>query len=241
MARIYETTGSRRRFLSLAAAGVPAVIVSPALAQQSTLAPTPNEDLMHEHGLVGRVILIYRRAIELLREGVNVDAALIGEPARLVARVIHGHHEVEEEEIVFPLVDRTREMNMLVEVLRGQHRAARTLTATIGNNATPERLKDPKRRSELIAAMRDFSSMYEPHGAFEDTLVYPAFRKTAGPAEYEKLARRFAENEQRMHGETGFERYVAQLARIEDVLGIGLARYTEQAAGVGRSEKSPAK
>jgi hemerythrin-like domain-containing protein len=217
-----------RRRLVLAGAVAPCAFTSSAAAQKSAPYVTPNEDLMQEHGLVGRVILIYGRAIELLNANQSIDLAHVGQAAQIIARVIHGHHEVEEEKIVFPALEKANLLKNLIATLRGQHSAARAITATIGNNANQAGARDASRRRELIAAMQNFRNMYEPHGAYEDTIVYPAFRQAVGPEEYMRLAEQFAQNERRMNGDKGIQESAAALGKIETALGIELARYTRQ-------------
>ena len=219
----------RRGLLLRAASLVPASIIHPAAGARTNAArPTPNEDLMQEHGLVTRVILVYGRAIELLNSNQAIDLALIGRAAQIVARVIHGHHEVEEERIVFPVVEKTAGMQKLTSTLRGQHNAARGITAIIGRNAGAVSVKEPARRKELIVAMQNFINMYGPHGAHEDTEIYPAFRDALTRDEYAKVAEQFAADEQRVNKENGFRENVAGLARIEGALGAELSRYTRQ-------------
>lgn len=219
----------RRHFLRLS--GAAALVAAPAAAQQGGRAGiTPNEDLMQEHGLVGRVFLIYRRAARMLRHGPPLEPGLVGDAAQVVARVIHGHHEVEEEEILFPVVEKQAGLGDMVRVLREQHLAARELTAAIGNNLTPARLREPRRVDELVSAMSRFETMYEAHGNYENTVIYPSFRRAVGAERYAELAQRFAEDERKLHGPDGFLETAARLDEIESRLGIRLAAFTRQAA-----------
>ena len=212
----------RRDLLKYAAAAA-ALVAAPARAQERRVvapaAPTPNEDLMQEHGLVSRVILIYRRSIELAEANRPFHPEQVAGAARVIARVIHGHHEVEEEELMFPALEKPRELHMLVEVLRGQHRAARALTNRIGLE-----IADPGRRSQAFRAMREFSGMYEAHGAYENSIVYPAFRQAVGPERYQELAAVWAKNERKLRGSLGD--YLSALAKAEQAMDLDLAQYT---------------
>lgn len=233
-----QTSGLRRKLIIASGAAALAVgtgNVAAASSEEPLL--TPNEDLMQEHGLVGRVILIYRRCIQNIENGVEFDSMHIVNAARIVAHVIHGHHELEEERILFPIVERRKNLGALVSVLVGQHQAARGLTGTIANVATHKRLRDDNQRGVVLNAMREFASMYEPHGVFEDTIVYPAFRNALTPQEYMGYARRFAEEERKFNGAEGFERRSVELTGIEQSLGIALANYTEQIAPLRKTEQ----
>jgi hemerythrin-like domain-containing protein len=208
----------RRDLIKLAGAAAAALSL-PASAQAQPPAKTPGEDLMQEHGLVTRVFMIYRRAIELIEANEGFDGTRVASAAQIVSRVIHGHHEVEEENVIFPALSAPRELNMLTEVLRGQHAVAKALTARIGLE-----IADPGRARNVVQPMREFIAMYEPHGAYENTIVYPAFRERVGPERYAELARRFAERERALR--SSFAQYAQRLGGIEDALGIGLAQFT---------------
>jgi hemerythrin-like domain-containing protein len=233
------TSHTRRRIL--AASGAAALVaavgdVSAASSATDEHLISPNEDLMQEHGLVGRVILIYRRCMHNIEQGIEFDPSHIATAARIVAHVIHGHHELEEERILFPIVQRRKTLSPLIAVLVGQHQAARGLTGTIANTATAKGLRDPNQRGVILNAMREFASMYEPHGAYEDTVVYPAFRAALSAQEYLKYSRMFAAEERKANGVDGFEKRVVELTGIENALGISLSAYTEQAAPLRESE-----
>jgi hemerythrin-like domain-containing protein len=222
------TQNTKRRFVIGAAAALPMLLTTAHAQKIANARATANEDLMNEHGLVTRVMLIYGRAISILNQNATLDPAVVGDAAQIVARVIHGHHEQEEEQILFPVVEKRQDLSNLVQTLRGQHSAARGITATIGNNLSRTRLRDAASRRELISAMQNFINMYGPHGAYEDTVIYPAFRTALSAAEYEKISDRFAANERQINGDDGFARITRQLATIESALGIELARYTRQ-------------
>lgn len=155
-----RTDSIRRRSL-IALAG--ASLAAPSVFAQRPVLPsiTANEQLMYEHGLVGRVNMIYRHAISALRAGESIDPDHVGTASGIVAGIIHGIHELEEENILFPLLLDSRYAGM-THVLRGQHRVARVLTGEIGNNLTAPRLKDSETRrrlSPLAASTRPRSSV----------------------------------------------------------------------------------
>jgi hemerythrin-like domain-containing protein len=221
---------SERRALLRAAAALPLAAAVPALAQPARLArATPNEDLMQEHGLVGRVMLVYSRATQLLGSGQSLDPQLISSAAQIVMKVIHAHHELEEEQLVFPVMEKQPEYSNLVAVLRGQHNSARTLTTNIVNVSRPNLMKDPQQVRELTRLMQNFVNMYLPHGDFEDTVIYPTFRQSVGADRYAELGAQFEKNERQMGGDEAFRKHAIEVGRIERALGIELADYTKQA------------
>jgi len=65
-----------------------------------------------------------------------------------------------------------------------------------------------------------FVLMYEHHAAREDTVVFPAWKKTLSAAQLHEMGEKFEEIEHREFGEDGFDEAVAQISAIEQALGI---------------------
>jgi hypothetical protein len=63
---------------------------------------TPPEDLMREHGVLDRVLLIYDAAIRRLSANKDFDPAVISDSAKLVQDFIENYHEKSEEDFLFP-------------------------------------------------------------------------------------------------------------------------------------------
>lgn len=65
-------------------------------------APTPAEDLMREHGLIDRVLIIYDEvALHLERRG-TADTGPAARAAQIVERFVEANHEKLEEALCFP-------------------------------------------------------------------------------------------------------------------------------------------
>ena len=185
---------------------------------------TPAEDLMQEHGLVERVLLVYEEVARRIEAHAEVDPATLGGATSLVERFIQDYHEKSEEEFVFPALEAKQREVELVRVLRLQHQRGRELTAEIAR-----RTKNFKASPELAAMLRDFSRMYRPHAAFEDTRAFPAFRETLDDAAYRELGEKFEDREHERLGARGFEQAVAEIARLEAALGVGeLDKFTPE-------------
>ena len=107
----------------------------------------------------------------------------------------------------------------LTRVLRAQHEAGRRLTSQI--------LDGKGDRAKVEPPIRAFIRMYRPHEAREDTVLFPAFQKLVGHADYERLGEKFEEREHKLFGQDGFEMAVRQVSQLEDALGIGdIAQFT---------------
>ena len=175
---------------------------------------SPGEDLMREHGVLNRVLLVYDEGIRRLESGEDGRLDLLAAAAGLIRGFIEGYHEKLEEEFVFPRFRKAKKLVELVDTLQAQHEAGRRVTAALLQAPTPQLL-------------RNFARMYRPHEAREDTELFPAFRELAGEREYRRLGDRFEEREHHLFGEKGFEGKVDEVARIKQALGIhDLAQFT---------------
>ena len=187
----------------------------------------PGEDLMREHGVLRRVLLVYGESCRRLERGSDVDPGAIHKGAALIRRFIEDYHERQEEQMVFPRFERAHKLVELVGVLRAQHQAGRTLTDRVQGLATPASLKDPARRGQLVDALLAFIRMYEPHANREDTVLFPALRSIVSASEYDALGEDFERREHKTFGEDGFAHAVADVDAIEKAIGIeDLALFT---------------
>ncbi|MBV9458357.1 MAG: hemerythrin domain-containing protein, partial [Bradyrhizobium sp.] len=144
----------------------------------------------------------------------------------IVHEFIEDYHERSEEQQLFPRFRKAGQMVELVNVLYQQHQAGRRLTDTIIALA-PQSGVPGESRSRLIASVQSFIAMYRPHEAREDTELFPKLRSIVSPHEFDAMGEDFERDERRKFGEDGFERYVAQVATLEQALGIhDLARFT---------------
>jgi hemerythrin-like domain-containing protein len=185
-----------------------------------------NEDLMREHGLLDRVLLVYEEAVRRLDAAEALPPDVIPGAAGLVRRFIEDYHEKLEEGYLFPRLTRAGAEAALVETLRAQHEAGRRLTEAIEHGGKGP-LKDAAARRQVTAPIRSFIRMYRPHAAREDTVLFPAFRKAVSAHEYAALGEEFERKEHQLFGEDGFEKVLDEVATLEKALDIAdLSRFT---------------
>jgi hemerythrin-like domain-containing protein len=221
-----------RRTLVQAASGLLIASTRPqidgALAEEMDRAEavTPPEDLMREHGILNRVLLVYEAGLQKFARGEDFDVAVLSRAAGIVHEFIEDYHERNEEQQIFPRFRKAGQLVELVNVLYQQHQAGRRLTDTILELA-PASQAQGESRIRLIASMRSFIAMYRPHEAREDTELFPKLRSIVSAHEFDAMAEDFERDERRKFGEDGFESYVARVAALERALGINdLARFT---------------
>ena len=222
---------NRRRFL---AASSSLIIASPMLslaADKDKIDPdegvTAPEDLMKEHGVLNRCLLIYEEGMRRLRQREEVSSEVFNHTAQLVRTFVEEYHEKNEEKYIFPEFEKARKLVGLVETLKRQHVAGRTVTAAILEHSQPDNFRKKPNRNALLSACASFIRMYRPHEAREDTVLFPALRTILRPKQVEELGDRMEEDEHKVLGDEGFEKSVAQVEGIEKQLGIyELAQFT---------------
>jgi hemerythrin-like domain-containing protein len=187
---------------------------------------SPTEDLMREHGVLRRLLLVYGKSIRSLAAGQELKTEPVAHAAQIIRAFIEDYHERDEEEFIFPRFRKAGKMVDLVDVLVHQHQAGRKLTADVLRLATPASVKAPSGRQELAATMTAFIQMYEPHAAREDTVLFPAFRTLVSEKELDQLQETFEQKEKALPG-GDFEKMVSEVARLEQAVGIhDLAQFT---------------
>jgi hemerythrin-like domain-containing protein len=227
---------SRRRFIRLATGtgalvtGVRVLDVKAAAAAAQTAREediSPAEDLMREHGVLRRVLLVYEEALRRVESRQELDPAVLTGCAGIVRRFVEDYHEKLEEREIFPRFEKAGTLVDLVRVLRAQHQAGRRVTDEIRTLATASALRSEDGRRHLAEGVRQFIRMYRPHAAREDTVLFPALHGLVSPSEYDALGERFEDQEHELLGGEGFEKAVDEVTSLEKQVGIAdLAAFT---------------
>ena len=187
---------------------------------------SPPEDLMQEHGLLNRVLLIYDHCKSSPLSKQAFDVAVILNSANIIRTFVEDYHEKQEENYLFPRFKKANQLTDLVDTLLQQHLAGRNITDQI-TQITKQATRTDAENQKLIDLLTAFNAMYRPHEAREDTVLFPAFRKIVSQHEYDSLGEEFENNEHKLFGEGGFEMMVNKVAALEKQLGIyELAQFT---------------
>jgi hemerythrin-like domain-containing protein len=181
---------------------------------------SPAEDLMREHGVLNRILLIYDHHLNKLNAKESFDGSVLTSAADIVRHFVEDYHEKLEEDFLFPRFRKVGKLVSLVETLQTQHRAGRDLTARIRELSATATLKYVSDSDKLAEALRAFLHMYRPHEAREDTVLFPAFRSIVSKHEYDALGDDFEKKEDELFGEEGFFKVVDQVAQLEKRIGI---------------------
>ena len=240
---LLSTRANRRGFIGeiTALGGGVILAAAPALAQHSSPKGSakkksnpeeevsPNEDLMREHGVLVRCLVVYREAIRRIDAQHDFPPDVVAGTAKLIRNFVEDYHEKLEEDQLFPRFRKAGKLVELVDVLDTQHQKGRLVTEKILQITTPKVLKNPSDRQTLRHYLDMFVRMYEPHEAREDTVLFPAFRTIVSPHEYDALGEDFEKKENELFGGYGFEKNVDRVAELEKKMGIyDLAQFTPQ-------------
>jgi hemerythrin-like domain-containing protein len=182
---------------------------------------TAVEDLMREHGVLRRCLIIYREVAAKLRtRGAIVAPDALGKTAKLFRSFGEEYHEKKlEEEHIFPAVKRAGGLPATyVDALLVQHQRGREITEYVLSMTGGTKIAADA--EPLANALQSFARMYEVHAAREDTVVFPAWKRTMSPKEYDAAGDRFEDIEHQQFGKDGFDDAVQQMAGIEEELGL---------------------
>jgi len=206
--------------------------------EKTELEVTAVEDLMREHGILRRILFVYSEAASKLRQ--TSDSSVEPEPAKSLYEPLHEaaklfrdfgenyHEKALEENYIFPALLKTKgEASTYPEILIAQHKRGREITDYILESTTGKLPPDIPR---LVSLMEAMVRMYRAHAAREDTIVFPAWKQTMKPEQYEEMNENFEDIEHEQFGEGGFEKAVKQITDIEQQLGLfDLSQFTAPA------------
>jgi hemerythrin-like domain-containing protein len=180
------------------------------------------EDLMREHGVLRRALLVYAQAAAQLRRGQAIPVDALHRTAKLFRRFGEDYHEHSLEEAhVFPAVEAAGGRPAAIcRTLALQHRRGRQITDYVLASSAGTGI-DRSRAAPLADVLEGMVRMYQHHTAIEDTVVFPAWKRTLTPARYDALSDRFEALEKSMFGHDGFEDAVERIGAIEQAFGLG--------------------
>src|SRR6185503_8233958 len=155
---------------------------------------TATEDLMREHGVLRRALLVYQESAIKLRSGAELPPEPLQKTAKLFRAFGEEYHEKKLEEVyIFPAVKKAGgAAGGHADILVAQHQRGREITdfiiaATAGPRLAAADLKT------FAAALEDLVRMYEHHAAIEDTVVFPAWKETLTADAMDEMNEKFEE------------------------------------------------
>lgn len=190
---------------------------------------TATEDLMREHGILRRALLVYSAtAIKLRGNPATVPPDALQKTAKLFKAFGEEYHEKKlEEAYIFPAVKKAGgDAAGYPDILVAQHNRGREITDYI-ISATQGAKLGPTNAEAMAKALDAFVLMYRNHAAREDTIIFPAWKQTMTAKQLDEIGDKFEDIEKEQFGGDGFEDAVKQITAIEGSLGLAdIAQFT---------------
>lgn len=190
---------------------------------------TAVEDLMREHGILRRALLVYAEAARRLRQQVTpATVEALQKTTQFFRAFGEDYHERKlEEAYIFPALQKGRAtLSGLVATLLAQHERGRQITDYVGAAAQQNKIT-ADRAAEFAQLLESFVWMYRNHAAREDTVLFPAWKQALPSGEIAEMGEKFEDIEREQFGEDGFEKALRQIAEIEASLGLSdIAQFT---------------
>ena len=194
----------------------------PAPGEAEQVEVTATEDLMREHGILRRALLVYQESATRLRQDPgSVPPDALEKTANLFRVFGEDYHEKKLEEVfIFPTVKKAPgAAPAYVDILLAQHVRGREITDYLLAISKADRI--PSNSVETLAkTLEAFVRMYEHHAAIEDTIIFPAWKAAVGQSQLDELGARFEDIEHEQFGDDGFEVALKRMEEIETSLGL---------------------
>jgi hemerythrin-like domain-containing protein len=222
----------RAAFAALGVAGAGLALAGCARGEKPAKPEEPpdvsaTEDLMREHGILRRLLVVYRESAAVIRSAPKtLDLAALGQAVDLFRTFGEAYHEKGLEEAhVFPMVKKAGgRVADLVDTLTAQHDRGRQINDFLSGRVKAGSLGDA---GPVADALESFARMYEIHAALEDTVVFQAWRASLGKTALDDWSDKFEDIEHQTFKGDGFDLALEQVSTIEQRLGLSdLARYT---------------
>ena len=194
----------------------------PAPGEAESVEVTATEDLMREHGILRRALLVYQESATRLRlDAASVPPDALEKTANLFRVFGEDYHEKKLEEVfIFPTVKKAPgAAPAYVDILLAQHLRGREITDYLLSISKAERIASNSVET-LAKTLESFVRMYEHHAAIEDTIVFTAWKAATGQSELDSLGAKFEEIEHEQFGDDGFEMALKRMEEIETSLGL---------------------
>ena len=168
-------------------------------------------------------MLVYgEAALRIRKNAADVSPEALKKTATLFRSFGEEYHEKKlEEAFLFPRIKEkaaNTEAAKYVDILIEQHDRGREITDYILSVTNGPKIgAEAAKFADVLAG---FVRMYEHHAAREDTIIFPAWKDSVTPDEYDDLSDKFEDIEYEQFGEDGFENAAKQMSEIEATLNL---------------------
>jgi hemerythrin-like domain-containing protein len=177
---------------------------------------TATEHLMREHGILRRALIVYGTVASKLRaKPADVSPDSLQKTAKLFRTFGEDYHQrTLEEAILFPRVkQKGGEPGELADILVVQHNRGREITDYL--LAVSKTAKFGANATVLADVLDGFAHMYATHTAYEDTILFPAWKDALTNSEYDDMSSKFDDLEDKQLGDDGFQDAEDEISKVE--------------------------
>lgn len=178
----------------------------------------PTDDLMDEHRVIERMLVILIKASNRLEEGKSVDSAFyVGAVDFLKNFADKCHHSKEEKLLFVKMMERgvSGEVGPIAVMMR-EHQDGRAHVKNLDKLSKEKMTKSTK--DGLIKASRAYADLLSKHIQKEDNILYPMANQILDDADQRELEKGFEEVEEKVMGPGVHERYHHMIEEWEEKL-----------------------
>ena len=179
----------------------------------------PTEDLMNEHRVIERMLVVVSRAADRLNEGREVGSEVFVGAADFFKNFADRCHHGKEEKLLFKkMMERgvSGEVGPIAVMLR-EHEDGRAHVRKIAELSA--RKLDERSRTELIKHAKAYVDLLGQHIQKEDNILYPMANQILTSEDQKELEKGFDEVEEKIMGPGVHERYHHMIEEWEEKLG----------------------
>ena len=178
-----------------------------------------SEELMLEHGVVHRMLLVFDETADRVEAGEELPPA-VNDSAAIVDQFIENYHEELEEKLIFPALQQAGVHERMVDELRRQHEAGRELAHQAYYLLGQGQITKAATRGRLVNAFRSYARMYRAHAAWEDTVAFAGLRDVMEKEKFREVSRSIESIRAEKLGDETLDSTLERLRRVEQALGI---------------------
>ena len=175
----------------------------------------PTEELMKEHRVIERMLVVVSKAADRLNAGQKVDRDVFVGAADFLKNFADRCHHGKEEKLLFvKMVERgvSGEVGPIAVMLR-EHEDGRAHVRKIAELSSKE--VDDRSRSELVNHVKAYANLLGQHIQKEDKILYPMADQLLTSDDQDELEKGFLEVEEKVMGPGVHERYHHMIEELE--------------------------
>lgn len=179
-----------------------------------------SEDLMYEHALLDRIILLLEHINIKLVDDLDISKKMeqIIILITIVKDFIENFHEKMEEKYIFPYFSKHEKYKEYINILIFQHIESNKITNKIIEYAK-------ENNKELNSMIHQFIYMYRAHANRENTIIFKKIKKIIPIDEYKKISEKMDLLEDEQFGKGAYDKFLKMIIDIENYYNLSLKHY----------------